>query len=231
MFLASYEKLRKKMHDRVIVNMAHLGARAFEEISGEIVQTVSWIMTKEHYDYIGIYERLVDANSQDEKEELFLSNTAVFTYEQQDFKEIPNMPVAYWVSKEFRKLFVDGESITRYISSRDGLTTGNNDQFIKYFWEVGFEDVSYSCCDSNEFWNTNCKFAPLIKGGSYRKWYGNNSFVITYDLEGYNKLSNCGNKLPSRDVYFSPYITWNRISTKMAFRFCIRPCKIWINKY
>ncbi len=120
----------------------------------------------------------------------------------------------------FQKIFDEGDKITNYISSRDGLTTGKNELFIKYFWEVSNNSIEFGCDSTEQFWESNRKFAPLIKGGNYRKWYGNNWFVITYDQTAFQKLSNCGNKLPSREVYFLPYITWNRISTRMAFRFC-----------
>lgn len=143
----------------------------------------------------------------------------MYHLQQHVFETIPGMPVAYWISSDFQNLFKNGDKITEFVSSRDGLTTGKNDLFIKYFWEINYDNIGFSCSNAEEFWDTGKKYAPLLKGGQYRKWYGNNWFVITYDKAGYNTLSNCGNKLPSRESYFLPYISWNRISTRMAFRY------------
>ncbi|MBU5465106.1 BREX-1 system adenine-specific DNA-methyltransferase PglX [Anaerotignum sp. MSJ-24] len=221
MFLSSFESLREYLvNNKIIINMCHLGARAFEEIGGEIVQTVAWVSKNGYLSYKGQYNRLVDFSSQDEKEAAFMSGDNRYIASQKNFTIIPGAPIAYWISTGFKKIFENGEQITQYVSSRDGLTTGNNELFIKQFWEVPYTHIKFACKDSETFWTSGKKFAPLIKGGLYRKWYGNNWFVITYDKAGYKKLSNCGNKLPSREIYFLPYITWNRISTRMAFRFC-----------
>lgn len=200
--------------------MCHLGARSFEEISGEIVQTVAWIMISTVENYRGTYSRLVDLNSQSEKEKAYLKKKFRVVSNQKIYFEIPGMPVAYWISKEMQRLFHEGEKITKYVASRDGLTTGNNELFIRQFWEVEFGKIGFGFSSADSFWKSKKKYVPLIKGGLYRKWYGNNWFVIGYDRAGYEKLSTCGNKLPSREIYFYPYITWNRISTRMAFRYC-----------
>lgn len=225
MFLSSFEKLRANLiNNQYFINMAHLGARAFEEISGEVVQTVSWIMRNGSLNYNGVYSRLVEPNTQDGKENLFLQKTSLSTHLQKEFAKIPAMPIAYWISEEFQKLFEEGNKITKLVSSRDGLTTGKNDLYIRQFWEVPYSHIGFNKRSAEEFWETGVKFAPLLKGGLYRKWYGNNWFVITYDLDGYRKLSTVGNKLPSREDYFRPYISWNRISTRMAFRYCENGC-------
>lgn len=221
MFLSSFEKMRTFLvSSHTIINMCHLGAKAFEEISGEIVQTVAWVMQNGFLNYNAEYSRLVEYSSQEEKRKAFLAGKDKFLFLQKNYTNIPASPIAYWISEGFQKIFDDGDQITQYVSSRDGLTTGSNELFIKQFWEVPYQHIAFGCEDADEFWETKRKFAPLIKGGLYRKWYGNNWFVITYDREGYNKLCNCGNKLPSREIYFFPYITWNRISTRMAFRYC-----------
>jgi hypothetical protein len=138
---------------------------------------------------------------------------------QSKYRIIPGSPIAYWISPSLQKLFANGHKITEYVSSRDGLTTGNNERFIKQFWEVDFHNIQFNSNNAESFWKTGRKYAPLIKGGLYRKWYGNNWFIITYGKPDYEILSQCGNKLPSREVYFLPYISWNRISTRMAFRY------------
>lgn len=221
MFLSSFEKFREQfVNSKTIINMSHLGARAFEEISGEIVQTVAWVSKNGFLDFKATYVRLVEYSSQDEKETAFLQRHNGCVASQKNYTTIPGAPIAYWISEGFQKIFGDGEQITEYVSSRDGLTTGNNELYIKQFWEIPYTHIEFGCKNADDFWASGKRYAPLIKGGLYRKWYGNNWFVITYDRVGYEKLSNSGNKLPSREIYFLPYITWNRISTRMAFRYC-----------
>ena len=221
MFLSSFEKLRDKLLLQTTFNMAHLGARAFDQISGEVVQTTAFVNRKEHIkNYLSTYKRLIELNSENTKREAYLTNEFDYIANSDNFKVIPGSPIAYWVSQKIQNLFQNGDRITKYVSSRDGLTTGKNELFIRYYWEIGYDSIAFGCSNPQEFWHRKRKYAPIIKGGLYRKWYGNNWFVITYDTKAYNQLASCGNKLPSREVYFKPYINWNRISTKMAFRYC-----------
>ena len=114
MFLSNFEKLRKKLQDVTIVNLAHLGTRAFEEIGGEVVQTVSFILQKGKTNgYQGTYERLVDYNSQDTKEEAYLSivngedTKDLYHANQSNFSKIPGSPIAYWASEQLIKDFFE----------------------------------------------------------------------------------------------------------------------------
>ena len=221
MFLSSFDKMREFIvKECTISSMVHLGARAFEEISGEIVQTVSWVSSKYAYSFYGNYVRLVDYTSQYEKEKAFLAGKDLYKNSQDNFASIPGFPIAYWLSARFQDLFKNGVEIGKFIHSRDGLTTGKNELYIRCFWEVNIDSIGFGNENAEKFWETNKKYAPILKGGSYRKWYGNNLFVITYDRQGYQKLSTVGNKLPSKEVYFKEFISWNRISTRMAFRYC-----------
>ena len=137
--------------------------------------------------YQATYVRLVDEMSQAKKEMSYLSGKNRYIAEQDNYITIPGNPLAYWISEGFQKIFNEGDEITKFISSRDGLTTGKNDDFIKYFWEVSRTEIQFGCENVEQFWDSERKYAPLIKGGLYRKWYGNNWFVITYDRNSYNK--------------------------------------------
>ena len=88
------------------------------------------------------------------------------------------------MTSRYQKIFKDGENLTSYVSSRDGLTTGNNELFIRFFWEVPIRDIGLSYSNAETFWDSHCKYAPLIKGGHYRKWYGNNDFIVDYYNDG-----------------------------------------------
>ncbi len=104
MFLSSYEKLREKLSAKNYVNMAHLGARAFDEIGGEVVQTTAFVHGSKHINnYSGTYTRLVDIVGEIEKRDLFLSGEKRYTTKQENFSKIPGAPVAYWVSENVIK--------------------------------------------------------------------------------------------------------------------------------
>lgn len=170
MFLSSFEKLRAKIQKLDIVNMVHLGSRAFEEIGGEVVQTTSFIFANKHMDnYKGTYCRLVEPITQVGKEEMFLAKENRYVACSGNFSEIPGAPVAYWVSENFRKAFELGTSIDS-ISDFTGSQhkTADNEKYTKLFWEICNKDID------NKAW------IFYIKGGEYRKWYGNIDLVVDW---------------------------------------------------
>jgi hypothetical protein len=139
MFLSSYEKLRVKLLQRDIVNMAHLGARAFEEIGGEVVQTTTFVVSaRKTAGYMGTYTRLVDFGSQDEKETAFLSGEYRHTATADNFAKIPGSPVAYWVREKSLTAFDNCAFLGDLEEVRGGLTTGDNNRFLRYWFEVNF---------------------------------------------------------------------------------------------
>ena len=112
MFLSSFEKLREKMMLTETVNMAHLGARAFEEIGGEVVQTTAFVRCINHIDgYKGTYCRLIEPTTQKGKEEMFLAGANRYIANQDNFEKIPGKPVAYWVSESFISAFSRGKKL------------------------------------------------------------------------------------------------------------------------
>lgn len=132
MFLSSYEKLRAKILRKDIVNMAHLGARAFEDIGGEVVQTTAFVLHKCYTEnYVGTYCRLIESTTQQGKQELFLTGSNRYTAQQSDFAKIPGSPVAYWVSEKFMEAFENSESIGDKAVVRNGMKTGNNAEFLR----------------------------------------------------------------------------------------------------
>ena len=169
MFLGSFEKLRKKMIQNEIINMAHLGARAFEEIGGEVVQTTAFVQCISHIKrYKGTYCRLIEPTSQQGKEEMFLGGGSRYVAVQDNFEKIPGEPVAYWVSKSTFAAFTQKHLVDFYII-RNGISTGNNERYLRLWFEV----------DRNiEYWK------PCNKGGIFRNWYGNNEYVVFWKNNG-----------------------------------------------
>ncbi len=231
MFLSSFEKLRAKLQMVDMVNMAHLGARAFEEIGGEVVQTTSFVMRKSHIaEYKGTYCRLIEPTTQKGKEEMYLAGENCYTAVQDNFTKIPGSPVAYWVSSSVIELFLN-EQISKYFISRVGLMTTDNDRFLRFFWEVGINDICFCASNNDECRESELKWFPHNKGGTYRKWAGNREYVVDWQNNGeriknaaiqkYSYLKGNPNFVVHDDgYYFRESVSWSEIAVgKLAFRY------------
>lgn len=221
MFLSSFEKLRTKLLQSAdIVNMAHLGARAFEEIGGEVVQTTSFVLRRAYTKgYKGTYCRLVEPTTQQGKEDMFLAGENRYTMEQTNFSKIPGKPIVYTLSEKIIQAFSE-TPCGKIADSRCGMNTGDNDTFIRLWTEIDRELFNSRCISIEDFHHDGSRYAVYNKGGLYRKWYGNQDYVIKFDEKNYLILLSQGNHLPSRQFYFKPYITWSDFSTKgVAFRY------------
>ena len=214
MFLSSYEKLREKLLYTITTNMIHLGARAFEEISGEVVQTTAFVMCNTYVEgYKGSYYRLTEPNTQHGKEDMFLRRENVFITKQEHFKKIPGTPIAYWANDEVIRSF-EWTPLDELFKSRQGLACGDVNRFRRDWYEVCYDDIDFAAKSTEDFHSNGKKYAPINDGGEYRKWFGNNKPVLRFDKMNYDVLLTMGNHLPSREMYFQPGITWTAITTK-----------------
>lgn len=216
MFLSSYENLRRKLMLKTTVNMAHLGARAFDEIGGEVVQTTAFVMTGHIKDYKGTYARLVDTVGENEKRDLFLSGDKRFAAKQENFSKIPGMPVAYWGSENFIRAFERGisiDSISDFTGSQH--ITANNDKYLRLHWEI----------DANKV-GMGKKWVYYAKGGDFRKWYGNIELVVDWS-EGavqYYKTNSTSNLLAEK-YRFKEGITYTELTSSVnTFRYLPPVC-------
>ena len=222
MYLASFEKMRLTLLDSSdVVNMAHLGARAFEEIGGEVVQTTSFVLRKNTIlGFCGTYNRLVEANNQFTKEIEFLSKNNIFFSNQQQFIEIPGAPIAYWLSQSFLNVF-SFPALSKVGETREGVTTANNELFLKLWYEVEKSSIDFSCTSQKEAIVSKKKWFPHHKGGEYRKWYGNCEYIINWGNGG-SEIMNYKDEKTGRirshnyniDYNFREYATWSRISSE-----------------
>ena len=224
MFLSSFEKLRTRLLAVDIVNMAHLGARAFEEIGGEVVQTTSFVIRKSHItDYKGEYCRLIEPTTQQGKEDMFLAGENRYEADQSNFSKIPGSPVAYWVSENFTALFA-GKTIRDIAFAGIGMRTGDNDRFLRFWHEIERNKMYCSCANAEEALRVHAKWIPYNKGGEFRRWYGNNEYIVNWENDGkeikdntrrvYPQLGdNLGWKISNEQYYFHKCISWNLIST------------------
>ena len=225
MFLSRYENMRKSFNNR-IVNMVHLGARAFDEISGEVVQTVAFLLSKQLIDnYIGSYIRLVEQSSESEKAREFYKSSNLILAKQSDFMSLPGTPIAYWVTKEELSAFAKGIALKDFAEPRVGMITGNNDRFIKCWWEVIRSNIKLDLHTYKESLKSDFGWYPYNKGGASRLWYGNRELVVWFrrggeDIEHNGKETGCFYFLGNKDVYFHEGITWNGLaSSRNTFRY------------
>lgn len=229
MFLSSFEKLRAKIQKLDIVNMVHLGARAFEEIAGEVVQTTSFILANKHVDgYKGTYCRLVEPTTQQGKEEVFLAKENRYVACSDNFAKIPGAPVAYWVSENFLKTFIEGRLLCNYASPKTGMTTGNNERFLRLWSETDIKKIYFMASDAEEAVKSKAKWFPYCKGGGFRRWFGYNEYVVNWENNGYEIKHNIkpnglkAASVRSEQLYFKSLITWSAVTSGV---FSCRECK------
>ena len=168
MFLSSFEKLRTKLLQSAdIVNMAHLGPRAFEEIGGEVVQTTSFVLRRSHIDgYQGTYCRLIEPTTQQGKEEMFLAGENRYTAQQSNFSKIPGTPVAYWVSQNVINAFNNGIPFVNLSKACSGLKTGDNDIFLRQWMEVNLYKILFSSQDTEAAKKSKAKWLQRCTKGT-----------------------------------------------------------------
>jgi len=227
MFLSSFEKLRDEIiSNNTILSMAHFGTRAFNSIGGEVVSTTAFIVTNELIkEYKGDYIRLVDEKDEESKylkllEAIKNPNCGWFYRVSADnFKKIPGSPIAYWASDKKFLLF-NNKKLDNFAHLCNGLTTGDNNQFLRYWFEIQNYDINlYSKSFENSYASAK-KWFPYNKGGAFRKWYGNNDYMINWKNNG-EKIKKNGHLVPrSMNYMFKSSLTWSKISSgNISFRY------------
>ena len=227
MFLGSYEKMRGKiLRNHMIISMAHLGTRAFGAIGGEVVSTTATVFGNGTADADGVYFRLVDMGSEAEKQEGLLEALAnpgcgwFYRAAASLFTSIPGNAIVYWAGKNVCKAFEAGIPIASIGQPRQGLATGKNDLFVRLWWEVSLNNEWFDCPSVKDSIKSGIRWFPYNKGGEYRKWYGNNDCVINWRNDGEDVKSYSGSVIRNPQCYFSPCISWSKISSgSIAFRY------------
>ena len=217
MFLSSFEKLREKMMLTETVNMAHLGARAFEEIGGEVVQTTAFVRCANHVEgYKGTYCRLIEPTSQQGKADMFISGQNQYRVGQISFSKIPGVPVAYWISPEVLKLF-DERTVGSIADAKSGMTTTDNTRFLRLWEEVNCQKIGFGYGNIADTQDMKYKWFPFCKGGDFRRWAGNESFVVNWFNNGEEiriaAEGATGGRLVNIDCALRECLVWTKISS------------------
>lgn len=214
MFLSSYEKLRKKLLlNSTLINMVHPGRGVF----GSDFGTVTFIFRKTLSNgYLGSYRRLFEqqgeVKSNEEREKALLIGKGKYTAQQHNFSKIPGSPVAYWVSDAVCNMF-DAKPIAETFISKFGMSTGDGERFIRFWYEEADFNVAFSCEDEDSFIASQKEWCVADKGGNFRRWYGNKNYVIWWKNNGSDIKNHKKSAVRSPQYFFRSHISWTLVSS------------------
>ena len=230
MFIQLYEKLRAYLFSKTTIQtLIQFEYSAFEEAT---VPICTFVLNNMYIDKMGSYLKLTDFRGgmeiQRKKTIEAISNRKCgFYYEQnaKQYSKIPGSPVAFWTSKREFEVFEKNDDWGKYVVGKVGLQTGDNNQFLRFWYEAVFGKISFDTDSCEETKYNNIKWYPYNKGGEYRRWYGNRDYIVNWKNNGNDIRNNIGDngKLRSRpqntDVYFKKCITWSDITSgDISFR-------------
>jgi hypothetical protein len=221
MFLSSLEDMRIAIQMERIVNLLQLGARAFDEISGEVVQTAAFVINLSHYkSFLSTFIQLVKFAGEKAKETAFFDSANRTIQNTEYMKAIPGEPIAYWCSKRVYQIFEDAQPLSTVLTPRQGVKTLDNNRFLKLWFEPSYGKIGFGAKSLDEANSMNVKWFPYNKGGTAIKWYGNNDYVVNWENDGQEMKANAVDKYKSvtRTItnisyFFRNGITWSDIST------------------
>lgn len=216
MFLSSFEALRAEILEKFYFgNLVQIGYNSFPELNSKVVQASAFVLGAAPDDRTGEFINLNDAPQSADKHQVFLdklSKRDTYTANAATFKRLPGGPIAYWVSDKIAALF-NAQSSDDVIDLREGIHTGDNERFLRLWHESSERElVLGATCDEDV--DARGKWVPYNKGGSYRKWYGNNDLVIAWDSlnrDAMDQLS--GHVRPSKGLYFKEGGTWSALTS------------------
>ena len=195
--------------------MLHLGARAFEEIGGEVVQTTAFTIRKVNMSrFNGTYARLISPNTQSGKEEMFLRKDNIYISIQDSFDKIPGTPIAYWWGNSVYDCFSDGKFIPG--NPMKGIQTGKGEKYLRFWYEISYMKMGLDLHSHQEMVNSGLKWFPLTSGGISRRWYGNFEMVVNLENDGADiRATGLKNfRLKDPKYYFLEGLTWTEVTTK-----------------
>jgi len=222
MFINSHERLRKKIISECTINsFVHNGRGVW----GSDFGSCSFVITKHTSNNIcGEFKRLFTGQGKINSNEIlakrYLNHKQFPSYfaTSSDFMKIPGNPLSYWAGAKTRELFSSGTPLREYVEPKQGLITGDNDRFLRYWYEVSINNIGFNINTCEETMNSDYSWFPFQKGGDYRKWFGNIEYVVNWKNNGYEikNFKDDRGKLKSRpqnlDFFFREGITWSKYS-------------------
>jgi len=227
MFISSFEKMRKQMlRTKTVRTMAHLGSRAFGSISGEVVQTTSFVLRNQTIEgYRPVFLRLLDGAEEEKRTALIAGENRFHATAQSEFQAVPGSPFAYWLSSGLRRLFVEKDLLGEIVEAGNGLQTNDNTKFLRGWQEVSAGQLGVGIRDRDEAMRSGRKWFPYNKGGSLRKWWGNYEYVIDWECDGNaiksrkardlkaGRITANNSKCWNEAFYFKKSVTWSDVTS------------------
>lgn len=218
MFISSYEQMRSKLvTDATIQSLVQLEYNAFEPAC---VPVCAFIVGKSHVpNFVGSYIKLSEFKGHENQSPKTIEAIKnpdcgwFFNAKPDDFKKIPGSPIAYWVSDKIFKSFENGRPLSNVAMPSVGLQTGDNDLFIKFWFEVNKSNIDFTYNKTSDNEISEKKWFPYTKGGEFRKWYGNNFWVVNWQNDGYQIKQHRSSRPQNRDKYFLEGLSYTNISS------------------
>lgn len=222
MFISSHENLRKYIiENQSISSLIQLEYSAFTEAT---VPICTFVIQNQTQSSVGEYIRLEDfkgADLQPIKVKEAVKNKVDYRYscDSKQFKDIPGSTIAYWVSKQILQCFRESDLISEIAETRKGMVTADNPRFIRNWFEISINKFNKYAKSRLEAKQSNAKWFPYKKGGEYRKWYGNDWFVVNWENDGYELLHmkeegyKVGSTNHNLEYIFKPAVVWNKITS------------------
>lgn len=217
MFIKSYEELRNQIiNSNTLSSIIQLEYNAFE---AACVPVATFTLRNNHISYPAECIKLSDftgAENQPLKTLEAIQNPAVnyrFTTYSKDFHSIPGSPIAYWASDRVREIFAIKRPLSAVANPCVGLQTADNGRFIRFWNEVDISKIGFGYKNSEEAKRSCLKWFPYNKGGAYRKWYGNQEFVVNWEFDGAEIRNFDGSVVRNPNTYFNQSVSWSKISS------------------
>ncbi len=225
MFISSYEKLRNALiKEKLITSLVQLEYSAFD---GATVPICAFTVENGRSpDFTGAYIRLTDFHGVDNQAPQTLYAIRhpdcgwFYRTRAAEFAAVPGSPIAYWLSDAERQIFRNHGDLSRVAHAKQGIATGDNNRFLRYWHEVDYSRIGFGITSMPEAFASGRRWFPYNKGGGFRKWYGHHEQVICFTAADYAILKTMGNHCPSARLYFKPSVSWGLITSAVnAFRY------------
>ena len=232
MFLGSFEKFRKRvLGEKTIATMTYMN----HMVMRIAFNTCATVFLNHFEDMPAVYTKVEykKLNENGAPERFPFADEDIYRRHAEDFKAIPGSPIAYWTSKNILNAFTEGSLLKSFASSKQGLATSDNKRFLRMWWEVSNEAIKFNAQNRQEAFRSGKKWFPIIRGGAFRKWFGEYNEVVNWENDGdeikrsvlrkYPYLNSPDFVVKNQTEYFKPAVTWSKISSDRAsFRYAPR---------
>ena len=221
MYLKTFEEMRIKLiKEKQISSIVDFGTELFDGKIGHL-PIVSWINKNDEpkYEVLAIKLNQFCYARRDEKKTEFYNKKNYYTLKQTDFEAIPGMPIAYWITESIKKVFSNNKLLKDYAEPKQGIATSDNKRFLRMWNEVNYFNIAFNISNAEESSKSDLKWYPYNKGGNYRKWYGNNEFVLNWKHNGIELKNYKKSVIRNENYQLREGITWSLINSSFGGRY------------